>query len=128
MFYKRTIRNYVILTVYIDDILLTSNDTTGISETKEYLKTHFVTKDTKKTQLLSQRKYVLNLLQETRLLDCKPKNTPINQNPTFLDSSSELLENVCRQRRLIEKLIYLTVIRLNISCVLGLLSQFMNLC
>ena len=35
----------VILAVYVDDILLTRSDTTGIIETKEHLRKHIVTKD-----------------------------------------------------------------------------------
>ena len=35
----------VVLTVYVDDILLTGSDSAGIMETKMYLRRHFVTKD-----------------------------------------------------------------------------------
>ena len=35
----------VVLAVYVDDILLTGSDSTGIVETKMYLRRHFVTKD-----------------------------------------------------------------------------------
>ena len=35
----------MILTVYVNDILLTDNDSTSISETNKYLRTIFVTKD-----------------------------------------------------------------------------------
>jgi len=33
----------VILTVYVDDILLTGSDYVALAETKEYIKRHFVT-------------------------------------------------------------------------------------
>jgi len=36
---------YVVLVVYIDDILLTGSALGGLLETKEHLKRHFVTKD-----------------------------------------------------------------------------------
>jgi len=59
-----------------------------------YLKRHFVTKDMgcpkyflrievahqKYSVLLSQRKYALDLLEETIFLGCKPANTPIKAN------------------------------------------------
>ena len=35
----------VVLTIYVDDILLTESDSVRILETKKYLKRHFVTKD-----------------------------------------------------------------------------------
>ena len=48
VFYRRTTRECVLLAAYVDDILLTSSDAKGIRETKEYLGTHFVTKDMEK--------------------------------------------------------------------------------
>ena len=35
----------MILTVYVDDILLTGSGSTGLVETKEHFKRHFMTKD-----------------------------------------------------------------------------------
>ena len=35
----------VVLVVYVDDFLLTDNNSTGLLETKEYLKCHFVIKN-----------------------------------------------------------------------------------
>ena len=66
----------MILVVYVDDILLTGSDIAGIQKTKDYLQTHFVTKDmgrpkyflgieftyTRDKMVLSQRKYALDLL------------------------------------------------------------------
>ena len=78
VFVRRTKSGVVVLTVYVDDILLTCSDSAGLLETKEYLKRHFVTKDMgrpkyflgievayKKYCILFQRKYVLYLLDET---------------------------------------------------------------
>jgi len=45
VFVRRTRSDIVVLTVYVDDILLAGSDSTGIVETKMYLKRHFVTKD-----------------------------------------------------------------------------------
>ena len=90
----------MILEVYVDYILLTRSDTTGIMETKEYLRRQFVTKDTsswiefaydKDKMVLLQRKYVVDLLQEIGLLGCKPETTRVDQNPHFWDCSSKLL-------------------------------------
>ena len=76
----------VVLTIYVDDILLTESDSARILETKKYLKRNFVTKDMvrpkyflgievahqKHCVLLSQWKYALDLLEETGVLGCKP--------------------------------------------------------
>ena len=45
IFIRTSSSGYVFLVVYVDDILVTGSDTTGISETKQYQSQHFVTKD-----------------------------------------------------------------------------------
>ena len=76
VFYRQTDSGCVILTVYVDDILVTGSDLTGIQRTKDHLQKHFVTKDmdrpkyflgieftyTRDRMALLQRKYVLDLL------------------------------------------------------------------
>ena len=137
VFIKSGAAGYVFLPVYVDDILLTGGDTTGIAQTKEYLSTYFVTKDmgkpkyflriefaySKDKMTLSQRKYVLDLLYETGLLGCKPESTPIEQNPPFWDKTSVLLKEPDRYRCLIGELIYLTVTRPDISFAVGLFES-----
>jgi len=75
---------------------------------------------------LSQRKYVLDLLEETGLLGCKPVSTPIEQSPPFWETSSSFLKDSGQYKHLIGKLIYLTVTRPDICYVVGHLSQFMH--
>ena len=79
MFVRHTKYGIVVLAVYVGDILLTSSDSAGLLETKEYLKRNFVTKDMERPKyflgievahkkhsvFLSQRKYALDLLEET---------------------------------------------------------------
>ena len=94
VFVHHTMFGSVILTVYIDDILLTESDSVASAETKEYPKRHFVMKNMRKPKyfleievayqkhvlLLSQRKYALDLCEKTGLLGCKPTNTPMKVN------------------------------------------------
>ena len=56
------------------------------------------------------------------MLGCKLEATPIGPNPEFWDDTFEFVEDVGRYRRIIGKLIYLTVTRPNISYTVGLLS------
>ena len=123
----------VVLTVYVDDILLTGSDSAGIVETKIYLKRHFVTKDIgrpkyflrievahqKYSVFLSQRKYVVDLLEETGLSGCKLANTPIEANVDLWFDNNHTLDDPRRYRRLLGKLIYLTVIRPDITFAVG---------
>ena len=74
--------------------------------------------------VLSQRKYALDLLQEACILGSE--NTRVGSNPDFWDDTSELVVDVGRYRRMISKLIYVTVTHPNISYVVGFLSQFMH--
>ncbi|XP_068639375.1 uncharacterized mitochondrial protein AtMg00810-like [Aristolochia californica] len=81
----------VVLVVYVDDIVLSSDDLDSITEVKQYLATHFQTKDlgslkyflgiefdrSKRGIILSQRKYILDMLQEYGLLGAKPIDTPM---------------------------------------------------
>ena len=67
-------------------IVITGNDIVGISQLKEHLCRHFQTKDlgslkyflgievtqSKHGIVISQRKYALDILQETSMIDCKP--------------------------------------------------------
>jgi len=50
VFVRYTKSGLVILTMYVDNILLTGSDPAGLAETKEYLRCHFVTKDMGKSK------------------------------------------------------------------------------
>jgi len=81
VFVHHTKSGSMILAVYVD-ILLTGSNSVALVEIKEYLKRHFVPKDIGKPRyflgievayqkyglLLSQRKYTLDLLEETGML------------------------------------------------------------
>nr|CAD1837598.1 unnamed protein product [Ananas comosus var. bracteatus] len=123
--------------VYVDDIVITGNDTAGISSLKLFLQTQFQTKDwgrlkyflgievtrCKRGIFLSQRKYVLDLLAETEKLGAKPCSAPIAPNLQLTANDDELFEDPKRYRRLVGKL---TVTRPDIAYSVSVLSQFMS--
>ncbi|KAJ8746841.1 hypothetical protein K2173_003847 [Erythroxylum novogranatense] len=75
---------------------------------------------------ISQRKYVLDLLAETWMLDCKPIETPIQVNHKLkIEESGEPAEKK-RYQRLVGKLIYLSHTRPDIAYAVGVVSQFMH--
>ena len=98
----------------------------ALAEIKEYLKLHFVTKDMGKPRyflgievayqkhglLLSQRKHTFDLLEKTDMLECKSSSTSMKVNVDLWCDNSHLLDDPGQYRRLIEKLIYLTIIGL----------------
>ena len=81
-----------ILIVYVDDIILTRDDSKEILKLKKLLATKFEIKDlgtvkyflgmemarSKEEIVISQRKYILDLLNETDFLGCKPADTPMD--------------------------------------------------
>ena len=116
IFVRCTKSNPVTLIVYVDNILLIKRDSVALAKTKEYLKRHFVTKDMGKPKyflrikvaykkhglLLSQRKYTLDLLEETGLLLCKPTSTPMKSNINLSCDGSHPLDDPGQYKSLIE--------------------------
>ncbi|RVW53343.1 Retrovirus-related Pol polyprotein from transposon RE1 [Vitis vinifera] len=119
----------IYLVVYVDDIVITGSDQDGIQKLKQHLFTHFQTKDLGKLKyflgieiaqsssgvVLSQRKYALDILEETGMLDCKPVDTPMDPNVKLVPGQGEPLGVPGRYRRLVGKLNYLTITRPDIS-------------
>jgi hypothetical protein len=59
--------------------------------------------------VLSQRKYVLDMLRDMGMLGCKPAYVPMDVSLPIADDDSPLLQDVTRYRAVIGKLLYLTV-------------------
>ena len=126
--------------VYVDDIVIAGNDTTKIVQLKKHLFSHFQTKDLGYLKyflgievaqsgdgvLIFQRKYALDILEETGMQNCRPVDSPMDPNLKLMADQSEVYPDPERYRRLVGKLIYLTITRPDISFVVGVVSQFMQ--
>ncbi|XP_019057753.1 PREDICTED: uncharacterized protein LOC109116558 [Tarenaya hassleriana] len=75
---------------------------------------------------MCQRKYVLDILNETGLLGAKPVSFPLDQNHRLAISTSEILSDPEPYRRLVGHLIYLLATRPDITYSVHILSQFMH--
>ena len=64
--------------------------------------------------IISQRKYTLDILTDTSMLDRKPVDTPVDLNVKLVPSQGELLRDLRRYRRFVGKLNYLTITRFDI--------------
>ena len=74
---------------------------------------------------LSHRKYVLDLLSETRKLASKQCQSPTAQS-LHLTKEGELFEDPKRYKRLVGKLNYLTVTRSDIAYSVSVVRQYMS--
>ena len=139
VFYWNSSLGIILLVVYVDDIVITGSDFTGISSLKSFFHGQFHTKDlrmlryflgvevmrSKHRIFLSQRKYVLDLLSETGKLGAKPCSFPMAPG-LHLTREGELFEDSERYRRLVGKLNYLTVTRPDIAHSVSVVSQYMS--
>ncbi|KAJ7961445.1 Retrovirus-related Pol polyprotein from transposon TNT 1-94 [Quillaja saponaria] len=74
---------------------------------------------------LSQRQYVLDLLEETCMLGCRPATTPIETNHKLQSGDGEYVDRE-RYQRLVGRLIYLSHTRPDIAYAVSVVSQFMH--
>ncbi|GJX00327.1 uncharacterized mitochondrial protein-like protein [Tanacetum coccineum] len=124
----------------IDDILLTGNSVQDIQNTKLALDSKFTIKDlglaryflgielcnTENGSFLHQRKYVLDLLKDAGLTATKPTPFPLPQNMKLSLNKGKLTSNPESYRRLVGRLLYLSMTRPDISYVVQHLSQFVS--
>ena len=75
---------------------------------------------------LSQKKYTLDILQDTSYLGSKPVATPMEPNLKLMPNEVDFVDDSYTYRRLMGKLIYLTITRFNISYAVSIVSQFMT--
>ncbi|XP_071728280.1 uncharacterized mitochondrial protein AtMg00810-like [Rutidosis leptorrhynchoides] len=139
LYVKRSDLVFISLLVYVDDIVITGNNLCEIEKFKNFLKSKFMIKDLGKLKFflgievllnkdgicMNQRKYCLELLSDYGMLGCKPICTPIENNmvvacePNVKDC---FLVNITEYRKLIGRLIYLTLTRPGIAVSVQVLS------
>ena len=127
-----------ILIVYVNDIILTGDNTGEVGRLKKVLATEFEVNDlgqmryflgmeitrSRKGISIFQRKYVLDLLTETSMLGCKPSDTPIKARKRT-ESDGKPVDGE-RYQRLVGRLIYLSHIRPDIAFAVSVVSQYMH--
>ncbi|KAL1204160.1 Retrovirus-related Pol polyprotein from transposon RE2 [Cardamine amara subsp. amara] len=128
------------LLVYVDDLIIAGSSLKATKSFKLYLSTCFHMKDLGDLKYfigievarnstgiyLCQRKYALDILAETGLLESKPVNFPLEQNHKLAVSKSHLLADPAPYRCLLGRLIYLGVTRPDLAFSVHVLAQFMQ--
>ena len=129
-----------IIIVYMEYIILIGDYVEEIGKLKSFLLYEFEIKDlgnlkyflgmkiarSKMRIIVSKRKYVLDLLKKTGMLVCKLADTPMNYTTKLGIVKRSALVDKGRYQRLVEKLIYLSYTRLDITFLVNIVSQFMN--
>ena len=122
--------------MYVDDIILTGDYEEEIIKLKELLATKFEIKDlsplgyflgmevarSNKGIVISQRKYILDLLNEIGMLGCKPIDTPMDPNKKAKKGEESPPVDKGRYQRLVGKLIYLSHTRTDIAFAVSVVS------
>ena len=69
----------------------------------------------------------MDMLSKYGMADCKPISTPFDVNEKMSAQVGNVLEDVTMYRKIVGSLIYLTIMRLDLSYRVGMDSQFMQL-
>ncbi|KAL2933792.1 Retrovirus-related Pol polyprotein from transposon TNT 1-94 [Bienertia sinuspersici] len=126
--------------VYVDDLIIAGSSHDVILKFKQYLSTCFHMKDLGVLKyflgievargdqglFLSQRKYALDVLQEAGMLGYKPIDTPMEQNHRLAHAKGVSCAHPDQYRRLVGRLVYLSVTRPELSYAVHTLAQFLS--
>ncbi|XP_023765590.2 uncharacterized mitochondrial protein AtMg00810-like [Lactuca sativa] len=130
----------ILLSLYMDDMIITCDDHGGIESLKHDLARRFAMKDlgllcyflgievaqSKKEYLLSQTKYISDLFTRAGLSDNRTIDTPLETNARYSHTDGVPLYDLNLYRTVVGSLVYLTVTRPDIAHAVHVVSQFVT--
>ena len=136
LFISSSGENLVVLLVYVDDIIVASVSESRIQSTRQQLEKIFKLKvlgdlwyflglEIAKSPtriLLSQHKYTINLLENVSFIDCKPELLPMEPKLLLSADGGDPVVDPSLYRRIIGRLMYLTISRPDICYAVNKLS------
>ena len=140
LFLKKQQGKITALIVYVDDMVVTGNDSEERKALQEYLSREFEMKDlgplkyflgievsrSKMGIFLSQRKYTLDLLHETGMSRCQPIDTPMEEGLKLQLEPDQTPVDKGRYQRLVGRLMYLAHTRPDLAYAVSVVSQYMH--
>ncbi|KAK8560971.1 hypothetical protein V6N13_026406 [Hibiscus sabdariffa] len=140
LFVRRVINNIVYLLVYVDDIVITGNDDVEVQEVISSLNKEFSLKDLGELNyflgievsydddglVLSQKKYIRELLLRSGLEAAKGLPTPMISNLQLSNNIGSPIDNVTAYRSIVGALQYIVVTRPEIAFAVNRVCQFMQ--
>ena len=140
LFTKHYDHDFLAVLVYVDDMILTASHSSLLTALKQYLHTQFHMKDLGALHyflgleithsstgiFMCQKKYAQDLLTEMHMLHSKSLQLPMGTHVKLTNYKGKKLASPDVFRRLIGKLIYLTITRPDIAFAVQVLSQFMH--
>lgn len=134
LFVKGYDDDFVVVLVYVDNIIIASTSDIAAENLTNDLKKSFRLRELGPLKYFlglevarnsdCHRKYALELLSSTGMLGCKPSSVPIIPNVKMFKEDGDLLTEKEQYRRLVGKLMYLTVTRPDITFAVNKLCQF----
>jgi hypothetical protein len=126
--------------IYVDDIIITCSNPAEIDEFLILLQSDFAIKDLRKLNyflgvevipnahgtLLSQQRYIVDLLKRTKMLEAKPVISPMGSTTSLTAHEGESFSDVTLFRSTVGALQYLSLTCPDIAFAVNKLSQFMH--
>lgn len=140
LFSKQENNSFTVTLIYVDDIIIGGTDLAYIEKFKRDLNEQFKLKDLGVLKFflglevarnssgisICQRKYALEILTETGYLGAKPANSLLPQNLKLSKDGGKTIADASMYRKLVGKLLYLTITRPDLSNAVQVLSQFLR--
>jgi hypothetical protein len=130
----------VFLLIYVDDIIITASDSAAIPDLLQLLNADFAVKDLGDLHyflgvevlklnsglLLSQRRYIMDLLKKTNMHEAKPITSPMASLFVLSAFSRDPVDDPSLYRSTVGSLQYLSLTRPDLSFVVNRVCQFMH--
>ena len=140
LFTKASAGHFTFILVYVDDLLIAGDDDHSIAAIKAKLHEAFTIKDLGHARyflgieiarshtgtFVNQRKYIMDILTDAGLTAAKPARFFVVKGLQLSTETGELLSSPKTYRRIVGRLLYLTLTRPDISYAVQHLSQFLQ--